>query len=96
MSSSDIFKFRLFIADETPNSALALANLKAICRTHLTGRYEIELVDVLQEPRRALAEEIFTTPMLVKLSPGPPARVFGTLGNTETMIHALGLEPEAA
>ncbi|MGZ5045781.1 MAG: circadian clock KaiB family protein [Usitatibacter sp.] len=92
----EVFKFRLFVADETPNSALALANLDAICRRHLPDAFEIEVVDVFREPKRALAEGVFLTPTLIKFAPSPVVRIVGTLSHLRTVLQALGLESEAA
>jgi circadian clock protein KaiB len=86
------FKFRLYVADRTPNSALATANLTALCRTYLPDRHEIEIVDVLRRPERAMADGIFMTPALVKLAPLPVIRVIGTLSRTQATLQALGLE----
>jgi circadian clock protein KaiB len=86
------FKFRLYVADRTPNSALAAANLTAICRTYLPDRHEIEIVDVLRKPERAMADGVFMTPALVKLAPSPVIRVIGTLSRTQATLRALGLE----
>jgi circadian clock protein KaiB len=86
------FKFRLYIADRTPNSALATANLTALCRTYLPDRHEIEIVDVLRRPERAMADGVFMTPALVKLTPSPVIRVIGTLSRTQATLRALGLD----
>ena len=85
------FNFRLYIAGDTQNSAQARGNLAAICRKHLSGQHEIEVVDVLKEPKRALTDGIFMTPTLVKLGPAPPRTIVGTLNQTETVLQALGL-----
>ena len=92
MNRLAIFKFRLYVAGDALNSEQALANLKALCREHLPDRNEIEVVDVFQEPKRALADAIFMTPTLVKLSPSPVRRIVGTLSQTQTVLQALGLE----
>ncbi len=86
-----MFKFRLYIAGEALNSTQALANLGALCRDHLPDRYEIEVVDVFREPKRALADGIFMTPTLVKISPSPSRRVVGALSQTKLVLQALGL-----
>ena len=91
MSTRAVFKFRLYIAGDTPNSTLALANLRALCATHLAGRHEIEVVDVFREPLRALADGIYLTPALLKLSPAPVRRVVGTLTQSQPLLQALGL-----
>ena len=95
-SRAQSFKFRLYVADRTPNSALALANLTALCRTYLPDRHEIEIVDVLRRPERAMADGIFMTPALVKLSPSPIIRLIGTLSKTQATLQALGLEALSA
>jgi circadian clock protein KaiB len=91
MSVPNIFKFRLYIADETQNSGQALANLRAICNTFLPGKHEIELVDVFKEPDRAMEDRIFMTPTLVKLSPGRVETIIGTLSQTNVVLQVLGL-----
>lgn len=96
MSRRIQFKFRLFVAGDAANSTQALANLTVLCETHLPHRYEIEVVDVFQEPKRALADGIFMTPTLIKLAPAPLRRVVGTLSQTQIVLHALGLEPTAS
>jgi circadian clock protein KaiB len=96
MSRLAKFKFRLYVAGEAPNSARAAANLGALCRARLPDRHEIEVVDVFREPRRALADGIFMTPTLVKLGPAPVRRIVGTLGQTDAVLIALGLDAVAA
>ena len=96
MSRRAIFKFRLYVAGDAPNSALALSNLTALCRVHLPDLHKIEVVDVFLEPKRALADGIFMTPTLVKLAPSPVRRVVGTLSQMQPMLQALGLETYAA
>lgn len=90
------FSFRLYIAGDTLNSARALANLSALCRLHLPDRYEIDIVDVFQQPERALADGIFMTPTLVKLAPSPVQHIVGTLSQTQTVSLELGLTVIAA
>jgi circadian clock protein KaiB len=85
------YRFRLYVAGDAQNSAQALANLKVICREHLRDRHTIEVVDVFREPERALADGIFMTPTLVRLSPHPVRRIVGTLSQSQPVLHALGL-----
>jgi circadian clock protein KaiB len=82
----------LYVAGDTQNSALAVANLNVLCRNHLLDRHEIEIVDVFREPKRALAEGIFMTPTLVRLMPAPVKKIVGTLNQMETVLRTLGLE----
>jgi circadian clock protein KaiB len=92
MSRRVIFKFRLYIAGDTQNSAQAVANLTALCLASLPDRHHIEVVDVFREPKRALADGILMTPTLVKLAPSPVRRIVGTLSQTQPVLAALGLE----
>jgi circadian clock protein KaiB len=96
MSRRSVFKFRLYTADGTQNSAQALANLTALCRSHLPDRYEIEVVDVFREPERARADGIRMTPTLIKLSPAPTCRIVGALNQSQSVLLALGMEVTAA
>ncbi len=92
MGRRAIFKFRLYVAGDAQNSSQALANLKVICKEHLPDRYDVEVVDVFREPRRALVDGIFMTPTLVKLAPSPRRQIVGTLSNAQPVLQALGLE----
>jgi circadian clock protein KaiB len=96
MSPRSMLKFRLYVAGDAVNSTQAVANLSALCRTHLRGRHEIEVVDVFREPKRALADCILMTPTLIKLGPLPVQRIIGTLSEENSVLQALGLEPVAA
>ena len=91
MNSSDHFKFRLYVAGDGPNSTQAIANLHALCRELLPERHEIEVVDVLREQQRALADNVMLTPLLVKLSPAPIRQIVGTLSRRDPILQALGL-----
>ena len=91
-----IVRFRLYVADDTSNSAQALANLHAICNRYLPGRHKIEVVDVFKHPDRALEDRIFMTPTLVKLAPDHVERIVGTLSQTSLVLQVLGLEELAA
>ena len=91
-----VYKFRLYVAGEAQNSAQAVANLKALCRGHLTDRHEIEIVDVYREPTRALDDGIMMTPTLIKLAPTPVSRIIGTLAQLQPVLLALRLEAIAA
>ena len=87
-----MFKFRLYVAGDALNSLQALANLTALCQTHLPDRHQIEVVDVFREPKRALADGILMTPTLIKLAPSPARRIVGTLSHTQPVLEFLGLE----
>ena len=92
MNRHAIVTFRLYVAGDAPNSTQAIHNLRELCRVHLAGHHEIELVDVFREPQRALADGVFMTPTLVRLAPLPVRKVVGTLSQTETVLAAMGIE----
>lgn len=91
--SAEVFSFRLYVAGDAPNSLQAIANLTRLCETHLPGRHEIEIVDILEDPMRALTESIYLTPTLISDSPFPGHRIVGTLSDTEPVLQILGLGP---
>ena len=86
------YKFSLYVADHAPNSLRATANLASLCKEYLADRYEIELIDVLKNPKRALKDGILMTPTLIMRSPGRDRRIVGTLSETQPVLSALGLD----
>jgi circadian clock protein KaiB len=80
---------RLYIAGNAPNSLIAMANVKAICGAHFAAVHELEIVDLLKHPRRALADGIIVTPTLLKLLPLPVQRVIGDLSDTSQVLLTL-------
>jgi circadian clock protein KaiB len=85
------YQFIIYITGNSPNSAQAVFNLNALCREHLADRHHIEIVDVLREPKRALADGIMLTPTLVKISPAPSRKIIGTLSQPQPVLQALEL-----
>jgi circadian clock protein KaiB len=83
---------RLYVVGGAPNSVQAIANLEAICQRQLQGSYQLEVVDVLEQPLRALADGVIVTPSLIKLSPLPAAQIVGNLSDKNKVLLALGLE----
>ncbi|HYD79586.1 MAG TPA: circadian clock KaiB family protein [Paucimonas sp.] len=82
---------RLYIADGSLASTRAQANLMAFCEQQATGRFKVEVVDILREPLRALSEGVLVTPTLVRLSPLPTVKIVGDLSDQATIFSALGL-----
>jgi circadian clock protein KaiB len=80
----------LYIAGHAPNSLQAIANAKAICDEHFASAHELEIIDLLKHPLRALADGIIVTPTLLKLLPLPAGRVIGNLSNTKQVLLTLG------
>ncbi len=81
----------LYVAGTAPNSLKAIANLQAICGRYLKNGYKLEILDVCEHPRRALADGVLVTPSLAKVSPAPTSKVIGNLSDTHSVLAALGL-----
>jgi circadian clock protein KaiB len=89
--ASQAFHLRLYVAGQTPKSVLAFSNLKQICELHLQGRYEIEIIDLLQNPQLARGDQILAVPTLVRRLPEPIKKIIGDLSNTERVLVGLDL-----
>jgi circadian clock protein KaiB len=87
------FVLRLYVAGKSPKSLRARSNLDAICRVYLMSHYELEIVDILEEPLRLIQDEIPATPALLKLAPHPAQMMLGDLSDHSSVITALGLTP---
>jgi circadian clock protein KaiB len=85
------FHFQLYITGNTPRSTQAVANLRALCEEHLAGRYELEVIDLYQEPARAAAGQIIASPTLIKILPQPLMRMVGNLADREHLMIKLNL-----
>ena len=90
------FSLRLYVAGQTPKSMLAFTNLKQICEEHLLGRYEIEIIDLLENPQLARGDQILAVPTLVRRLPEPIKKIIGDLSNTERVLVGLDLRPRRA
>ncbi len=93
-SKQERYLLRLYVAGQTPRCNYALSNLKKICEEHLAGRYEIELVDLLENPRLAAGDQILAIPTLVRKLPPPVRKIIGDLSNTERVLVGLAIEPK--
>ena len=90
-SAAERFMLRLYVAGQTPKSLAAFANLRKICETHLAGRYEIEVIDLIERPQLARGDEIVAIPTLVRKLPKPITKVIGDLSDTERVLVGLQL-----
>src|SRR5947209_19468436 len=80
------WRLRLYVAGRSPKCVTALENLKRFCEEHMPGRYEIEVIDLLENPRPAKDDQIVAIPTLVRKLPEPLRRIRGDLSNTERMF----------
>jgi circadian clock protein KaiB len=85
------WNLKLYVAGQTPKSLAAFANLKKICEEHLEGKYLIEVIDLLKNPRLAKGDQILAIPTLVRKLPEPIKKIIGDLSNTERVLVGLDL-----
>jgi circadian clock protein KaiB len=91
--AAEKWELRLYTAGQSPKSLAALSNLKRVCEEHLAGRYSIEVVDLLKNPRLAKDHEIVAIPTLVRKLPEPLRKLVGDFSNTERTLVGLQLRP---
>lgn len=92
-AKEELWELRLYVAGQTPKSLAAFANLKKICEEHLSGKYVIEIIDLLQSPTLAKGDQILAIPTLVRKLPEPVRKIIGDLSNTERVLVGLDLRP---
>lgn len=85
------WNLRLYVAGKTPKSVAAFANLKKICEEHMAGEYNIEIIDLLENPQLAQGDQILAVPTLVRKLPEPVRKIIGDLSNTERVLVGLDL-----
>ena len=89
--ADDHYQLRLYVAGQTPKSIKAFANLKKICEEHLKGRYSIEVIDLIENPKLAKGDQILAIPTLVRKLPPPIRKIIGDLPNTERVLIGLNI-----
>jgi len=90
---ADVWNLRLYVAGQTPRSIAAFANLKRLCEEHLSGRYNIEVVDLVKHPQLAAGDQIVAIPTLVRKLPEPLRKIVGDLRDTEHALVGLQVRP---
>lgn len=93
--SNEFWDLRLYVAGQTPKSMAAIANLKRLCEEHLPGRYRIEVVDLVENPKLARSDQILAIPTLVRRLPNPIRKVIGDLSNSERVLVGLDIQPRS-
>ena len=88
------YVLRLYISGLTPKSQRAIDNLKAICEKHLQDRYELEIIDIFQQPDLARAEQVIAAPTLIKELPPPLRKFIGDMSQTEKILVGLEVKPK--
>jgi circadian clock protein KaiB len=87
------YKLRLFVTGSTPRSTRAIANMRKICDENLSGRYDLEVVDVYENPEATKELQVIATPTLIKILPEPLRRIIGDLSDREKVLAGLDLKP---
>lgn len=90
-AEDDYYVLSLYVTGVTPNSSRAIANIKTICEQHLQGRYELEVIDIYQQPELASEQDLLVAPTLVKSLPLPLRKLVGDMSNEERVLAGLGL-----
>jgi len=88
----DVWNLRLYVAGQSPKSLNAFANLKSICEEHLAGRYELEVIDLVEFPALAQSDDILAIPTLVRRLPAPLRKIIGDLSDTEKVLVSLRVD----
>lgn len=86
------YVLRLYVTGMTPRSIRAVENVRAICEEHLQGRYDLEVIDIYQQPTLAEGEQIIATPTLIKKLPLPLRKVIGDMSSRERVLMGLDLQ----
>ena len=86
------FVFHLFITGASPNSVRAINNLKQLCEERMAGRYELQIIDVYQQPAIAEKEQIIALPLMIRKHPLPERRLIGDMSETTKILKTLGIE----
>ena len=92
---TDRYMLRLYVTGLTPRSSRAVRNLKAVCDEYLAGRYDLEVIDIYQQPALAQGDQILALPTLVRRLPEPIKKIIGDLSNTERVLVGLDLRVRA-
>jgi circadian clock protein KaiB len=91
-SDEAVFLLRLYVTGKTPNSLRAISMIRDVCEECLNGRYQLQVVDIYQQPALAEGDHILVAPTLVRKAPGPLRRLIGNLANRERILAGLGLQ----
>ena len=91
-TKTEKYVLRLYVTGMTPKSIRAISNLKKICEEHLGGRYDLQVIDIYQQPTLAKGEQIIAAPTLIKKLPLPLRRLIGDMSNTEKILLGLDMK----
>ncbi len=85
------YELKLYVTGTSPRSGLAIANVRSLCEEYLAGRYDLEVIDIYQQPAVAISEQIIAAPTLIKKTPSPLRRMIGDLSNRDKILLGLNI-----
>jgi circadian clock protein KaiB len=85
------YELKLYVAGTSPRSGQAIANVRSLCEEYLAGRYDLEVIDIYQQPAVAVSEQIVAAPTLIRKKPGPTRRMIGDLSNRDKILLGLNI-----
>lgn len=93
LRENQTYVLKLFVSGSTPRSLMAIENIRRICDEHLSGRYQLQVIDIYQQPQFAKSEQIIAAPTLIKKLPAPLRRFVGDLSDEQKILVGLDLVP---
>lgn len=87
------YRLRLYVSGSTPRSTKAISAVRALCEEHLKGRYDLEVIDLYQQPELAREVQVIAAPTLIKETPEPPKKIIGDMTNEEKVLLSLDIQP---
>jgi len=93
--ASSRYVLKLYVAGQSPKSMNAITNIKRICEENLKGRYDLDVIDLYQQPQLAQGEQIIALPTLTRKLPVPLRRIIGDMSNTERVLVGLDIRSKA-
>ncbi len=95
LAASSRYILKLYVAGQSPKSVNAIVNIKKICEENLQGHYELDVIDLYQQPQLAQGEQIIAVPTLIRKLPPPLRRIIGDMSNTERVLVGLDIRKNA-
>jgi circadian clock protein KaiB len=90
-TDKDRYELKLYVTGTSPRSGQAIANVRSLCEEYLKGRYDLEVIDIYQQPAVAVSEQIIAAPTLIKKSPAPSRRMIGDLSSRDRILIGLNI-----
>jgi circadian clock protein KaiB len=89
--SSGTYVLKLYVSGSTTKSATAISNVRQMCESYLSGRFELEIIDVFQQPELAIESQLLAAPTLIREQPAPIRKVVGDMSNEDKLLYSLNI-----